>query len=107
MRFSFSLLAASALVLSAVGLGCAPAAAPASDLVTVTGIVMARGHEPFVRYVLETEEHNWYVLELDGVDTAGFGTPERIRASGTLSMKSWNGKPFTHLAVTSWERVAE
>ena len=68
-------------------------------------MVTARGNEPFSAYVLETDDRNYYVLNLEEADRQGYTTPARIRATGTVYVNDWMGRPFTHLRVRSWLMV--
>ena len=65
----------------------------------------ARGNEPFVRYLLETEDRTYYVLRLPEAERASFTTPARIRATGRVYVDSWDGRPYTHMDVSAWETV--
>lgn len=73
--------------------------------ITVEGMVTARGNEPFVRYFMETENRNYYVLRIPEADLSAFRTPARLRATGRVYVEEWNGRSYTHLDVSSWEQV--
>ena len=76
-----------------------------TEIVTVEGSVTARGNEPFSAYVLKTEDLTWYVLDLDEVSREGFMSPSYLRASGTVYVSQWMGRPMTHLKVSAWEKL--
>lgn len=73
------------------------------DTITVEGDVTARGNEPFSAYVLETDERNFYVLELPDELADDFATPARIRVTGRLYRGEWEGRPFAHIDVARYE----
>lgn len=89
-----------ALFLSA----CASAREPFVDLVTVEGQVIVRGNEPFAEYVLETVEHNLYVLRFPAMDAPS--TPAVLTVTGRLYAADWNGRPFAHIDVHAIENDA-
>ena len=78
-------------------------AAP-SEPITVEGRTSVRGNEPFAEYVLQTDDRNAYVLTFeDGADLPP--NPARLRVTGTLYLADWNGRPYAHLRVQSWEQA--
>lgn len=85
--------------------GCTASDTVHPDVVTVEGMVAARGHEPFVRYVLETSEGNLYALRIPEEDRAQFQTPARLRVTGRLYADDWEGRPFAHIDVSEWIRL--
>ena len=89
---------------------CTASRSENSDTLTVEGWVTARGHEPFVELVLRTDDRNEYVLSLEELPAASRDSlrernPGRYRVTGELYKDDWNGRPYAHLRVTSWERV--
>jgi len=102
-----STLYVTGLLLIFIVSGCATTEKTTSDenTITVEGMVTARGNEPFSAYVLETDSRNFYVLNLEEADRGGFSTPARIRATGSLYLTNWMGRPFTHLRVSTWVMV--
>ena len=96
------------LIMLFVGIMCAGCASPeplTQAEITVEGMVTARGNEPFVRYVLETEDRTYYVLRLPETEPAIFSTPTRLKTTGRVYVEFWNGRSYTHLDVSSWEEV--
>lgn len=73
----------------------------AGDIITVVGTVTVRGNTPFEAMILETEDHNLYVLELDSGRRRALMTPARLTVRGRLYLADWNGAPFAHLEVLS------
>lgn len=92
------------LLLAAPGCASTP---PAAEELTVEGRVEARGAEPFSAYVLDTDAGGSYVLVIPEDQREGFDTPIRVRATGTLYRADWQGMPYAHLRVRSWERIGE
>lgn len=88
------------LMLAAVR--CASSSSIAGEIV-VEGEVTARGQEPFVVQVLETDDRNAYVLVLDEAQRRQYTNPARIRVAGVVYVAEWNGRPFTHLRVSRIE----
>lgn len=88
-----------------VGAGCSTPQKAHQDVVTVDGIVTARGNEPFVRYVLETPEGNLYALRIPEEKRAEFQTPAKLRVTGRVYVEDWHGRPFTHLDVAEWSQA--
>lgn len=87
------------------GAGCSASQKVHENVVTVDGIVTARGNEPFVRYVLETSEGNLYALRIPEDKQAEFQTPAQLRVTGRLYVADWHGRPFAHLDVTEWTQL--
>ena len=84
--------------------GCAGTEPPPESPITVEGRTSVRGNEPFAEYVLQTDSRNTYVLAFeDGADAPP--NPARLRVTGTLYLADWNGRPYAHLRVQSWERA--
>ena len=80
------------------------------DLLTVEGWVSVRGHEPFTKLVLRTDQRNEYVLNEEALAAEEqielpSDEPAHLRVTGELYKDYWNGRPYAHLRVTSWERV--
>lgn len=87
--------------------GCSAREVVDRDVITVEGVVAARGHEPFVRYVLETPERNFYALRIPKEDEAEFQTPTRLTVTGRVYVDDWDGRAFTHIDVSEWARIDE
>lgn len=92
-------------ILALVGAGCAAPQEAVQDMVTVEGMVTARGNEPFVRYVLETSEGNLYALRIPEKDQREFQTPARLEVTGRLYVDGWDSHPFVHVDVSEWRRI--
>ena len=107
MRLQITVKALLFVMLMAAGCASERDAASQGDL-TVTGRVSMRGHEPFSALVLETDDRNVYVLTLSGEQQRSAmlpKTPGRFRVTGALYEDNWNGKPYAHLRVASWETL--
>lgn len=88
-----------------LGSACAAPDTAQRNVITVEGVVTARGNEPQVRYVLETTEGNIYVLRIPEEDRAAFQTPARLRVTGRNYADEWDSHTFAHIEVSKWERV--
>ena len=91
---------------------CAASRSDEGDLLTVEGWISVRGHEPFTKLVLRTGQRNEYVLNEEALAAEEQielppDEPARLRVTGELYKDNWNGRPYAHLRVTSWERVEE
>lgn len=84
---------------------CSTTHGPAVDVVTVEGVVTARGNEPFVRYILETDEGLVYALRISEEDRSRFQTPARLRATGRLYVDDWQGYSFAHIDVSEFSPI--
>ncbi len=78
-----------------------------SDVITAEGIVTVRGNVPFTAVVLETDDHNWYILEMTQSMRDGFMTPARLKVNGRLYLDDWRGRPFAHLEVHEFEQILQ
>jgi hypothetical protein len=86
--------------------GAARAAARGDvDLITVEGRVTLRGPRAENVVMLETDQHNLYILVLEEVDGRALraNLPGRFRITGSLFLNEWDGKTFTHLRPVSLE----
>ncbi len=90
------------LVLAA---GCAGTAPPPGEVITVEGSVSRRGNVPFTALVLETPEHNLYILTFDEKPAPELSVSYRYRITGRLYKDEWNSRPFAHLRVIRVERI--
>lgn len=82
---------------------CRSTAPASADTVTVEGTVTMRGNEPFAVPVLETDDRALYVLIFEERDASPLRTPRRYRITGELYRDLWQGRPFAHLRVATWE----
>ncbi len=80
---------------------CAADRESVADVVTVEGMVVARGNEPFARYVLETSDRNAYLL----VFREAVETPARLRVTGRLYLEEWMGRSHAHIEVHAYEEL--
>lgn len=94
------------------GFGCAGPAPQTSSVeagpaITVDGMVTARGNMPFVGMILETDQHNLYVLVLDEAaeERLMSALPGRYRVTGVVYADDWNGRRLAHLRATSIEEL--
>ncbi len=98
-----------ALLFSAVVLvmqtGCSSSRTAEMDLTEVEGTVTVRGNEPFTAVMLQTNEDNWYILDLTPEQRSGLVNPSVQRVRGSVYLGDWNGRPFTHMKVAQIERV--
>lgn len=78
-----------------------------SERITVEGMITVRGNVPFAEVVLETDNHNVYVLEMSDEQRTALMTPAKAVVNGRVFLGEWNGRPFAHLEVLSWEFVRE
>jgi len=76
-----------------------------SDTITVDGIATMRGNVPFNELILETDERNYYALQLTADQQASITTPSRLRVTGHVYEGDWNGRPYTFLRVTKLVRT--
>ncbi len=103
MSFLFRLtLAVPVLALFA---GCAVTAPPPGEVITVEGSVSRRGNVPFTALMLETPEHNLYILTFDEQPAPELSVSYRYRITGRLYRDDWNSRPFAHLRVIRVERI--
>ncbi|ARA93674.1 hypothetical protein AWN76_011200 [Rhodothermaceae bacterium RA] len=86
--------------------GCASTRLPEPPI-TVEGRVTMRGHAPFTALVLDTDQHNSYVLRFEGAGEASVASqaPGRFRVTGHVHRADWNGQPFAHLQVVEISKV--
>lgn len=77
-----------------------------SDQITVEGRAVVMGNVPFAALILETKDHNSYILKMDAALRDSLMTPAMIRVKGQLYLDNWNGRPFAHIRVASFEHVA-
>lgn len=88
--------------------GCAGglAAGEQSTSITVAGRATVRGHEPFTAVVLETNQHNLYVLVLDEArwKATRAALPIRLRVTGVPYVGWWNNQRLAHIRPTAIER---
>ncbi|MFT5142791.1 MAG: hypothetical protein ACI80V_000443 [Rhodothermales bacterium] len=96
------LLSMVALVLLA---GCMSPRATGSTAFEIEGRVTVRGNEPFTAVILETEQGNWYVLELTPEQRTGLVNPSMQRVFGELYRGDWNGRPFATIRVATIQRL--
>ena len=73
------------------------------DTITVEGEVTVRGNEPFAAHLLETREHDVYVLDFAGGTAPP--TPAHLRVTGRLYEDEWMGAEYLHIEVASIERT--
>lgn len=93
-------------------MGCSGAASTVSrtdgmrERITVEGQVAVRGNEPFTGILLQTDQSNYYVLDVDDARRASLvGTlPARYRVTGLLYGAEWGGKRYAHLRPLQMER---
>jgi len=101
---TMALVAAMCIV---IGTGCRSTNIGTAERITVEGLITVRGNVPFAEVVLETDNHNLYVLELNGEQRAELMTPAKAVIDGRVFLGVWNGSPFAHLEVLSWEIIRE
>lgn len=97
-------LSCSIAVFVLVSSGCASTQS-LTDVITVEGSVNRRGNEPFSAFMLETRDHNLYVLDLTEGMTTSFSLTQRYRITGRVYLSDWNSRPFTHLHVMQVEQI--
>jgi hypothetical protein len=85
--------------------GCAGVAPPPGETITVEGSVSRRGNVPFTALMLETPEHNLYILTFDKQPAPQLSVSYRYRITGRLYKDDWNSRPFAHLRVIRVERI--
>ena len=102
---SYTRIVAVLWLVGVIGAGCSMPQQAYQDVVTVEGMVTARGNEPFVRYVLETLGGNLYALRIPEDRRSDFQTPARLRVTGRLYVDDWDGRPFAHLDVSEYSRI--
>lgn len=80
--------------------GCSSTRLPEPPI-TVDGRVTVQGNVPFTALVLETDQHNSYVLQFEegAGATVQQQAPGRFRVTGHVYRAEWNGQPFAHLRV--------
>lgn len=95
------------LSMVALGLqtGCHAQRATVAESITVEGTVTVRGNEPFTAVLLETGNHNWYVLDLTPEQRQALVNPSVQRATGVVYAGEWNSIPFAHLRVSQIQRI--
>ena len=92
-------------------LGCAGASGTnqltSDDVITVEGQVTVRGNVPFTALMLETDQHNLYLLVLGEAERQSLDAtlPARFRITGAVYVDDWNGRPYTHLRPIAMERL--
>ncbi|WP_456429144.1 hypothetical protein [Rhodocaloribacter sp.] len=85
--------------------GCAATAPAPGEVITVEGSVSRRGNVPFTALMLETPEHNLYILTFDEKPAPQLSVSYRYRITGRLYKDDWNSRPFAHLRVIRVERI--
>lgn len=87
--------------------GCSASSQMATPTLTLEGAVSLRGNTPFTALMLETDQRNQYVLEMTEAQREALeqASPAYVRMTGTVYKDSWNGMPWAHLRVESWEEI--
>lgn len=97
------------MLLGVCWLGCASGTAQltSEDVITVEGQVTLRGNTPFTALMLETDQHNLYVLVMGEAQRQALEStlPARFRITGAIYADDWNGQRFTHLRPIALERL--
>jgi hypothetical protein len=88
-----------------VGAGCMAPQATRAPAFEAEGRVTVRGNEPFTAVILETDQGNWYVLELTPEQRTGLLNPSVQRVSGQLYRGDWNERPFATIRVATIQRL--
>ncbi len=85
--------------------GCSQTQMVRFDVQEVEGRVTVRGNEPFTAVILETEERNWYVLDLTPEQRLGLVNPSIQRVVGEVYRGDWNGNAFARIRVSEIRRI--
>ncbi|NQV72947.1 hypothetical protein HQ496_07480 [bacterium] len=96
----------SIMMVASLAAGCGTVQHAKSDaLITVSGRAVVMGNVPFTALILETKEHNSYILKMDEAMRDSLMTPAQIEVLGELYLAEWNGKPFAHIRVSQLKRI--